>query len=374
MDKLVFIPPTVLFLAGLLWLGLGVQQANEGRITIRTDMSENVRTSMAGTDTVNAGTVVDLVLEKKEGRPESGTVFWLVKGPLDTLGFHTKEPSLRLTRLGNYKITAFENQRAIYTSEVAVVEGRKVMTETGPTDLRAGQTFTASDRSNFAASKKRWMVSDESGRIVAEEEDQNEFKWKTRTAGDYKVALIYLDEAGNEISRNTTSVAITAPPPPKSAAPRTAPTAKPAGDKSVILSLAETALPFYYNFSDPKNEASYLMLNSYSAKIQPSEELMLNHFIAYLKAGKYELSVFKNGNLAFQEKANLGSDRAWEFGLSKLGRIASKDRIEIKLSVTEGSAFARPANAANLQSDYFNIDFEGGNQWIFNVDMNVQGQ
>lgn len=374
MDKLVFIPPAIVFLAGLLWAGFGVQHDEEGVITLRTEIPENVRTSPAGADTVNSGTVIDLVLTLNDGSPESNAVFWLVQGPADTLGFHTKEPSLRLSRLGTYRVTAFEHQRVITTSEIAVVEGRKVMAETGPTELRAGQTFTAADRSNFAAANKRWLVVDDNDRIVTEEENVDEFSWKVRSAGNYQVALIYLDEQGNEISRNTTPVNVLAPPKPARNPAASAPAGKPAPSRNVVLSMAATALSFYYDASDPANEPAFLMQPTFTAVIQPSEELQINHFIAYLKAGKYDLLVFKNGKQAFEERANLGSDRAWEFGLSKLGRITEKDRIELKLTVTKGSVFTRSGSVAKSKSDYFMIDFDGGHQWIFNVDMNVQGQ
>lgn len=374
MDKLIYIPPAVLLLIGAgLLIGFN-QSPPDAWIDFRTDDSEAVRQHTDGKDSINSGAIIDLILRKGEEAEIRGDLFWMVLGPVDTAGFHSKKPGMRFSRLGNYRIEVYENQKLMAVTEAAVVEGRKVKTEIGKTELKAGEVFTATDKSNFEGASKRWTVIDDRGNTVEEKEDIDEFSWRIRSAGNYTVALTYVNEAGEEIGKNLTPVTATAPPrPAPRAAASKAPAAKPPKQTSV-LSMATSALNYSYDSSDPDIKSQYREKSSYTSQIVARDDLRINHFIAYLSKGRYTFQVSKNGEEVFTENVNLSSDRAWEFGLSKLGRLTEDDTVEIRLDTDGGKVFMRPARSGDLKNAYFHTTFEGGEQWIFNVDMNVQGR
>lgn len=374
MDKLTYIPTAVLLLIGIgLLIGFSPGTTN-ARIDYRTDDPEAVKLHKSGKDSINAGSVVDLILRKGEEAEIRGDLFWMVIGPLDTMGFHSKKPGMRFSRLGEYRIEVYESQRLMAVADAEVVEGRKVMTETGKTELKAGETFTAIDRSNFEGASKRWKVIDDNGNTVEEKEDVDEFSWHIKSAGNYTVALTYVNEAGEEIGKNLTPVKATAPPPPRRTTTAATPSKSKPPKQTGVLSMATTALGYSYNSSDPDIKTKYKEKSSYSSVIVAKEDLRINHFIVYLGSGQYTFTVAKNGKEVFTENVNLSYDRAWEFGLSKLGRLAENDDVKIMMTTNNGKVFMRPASAADRNTSIFEASFDGGDQWIFNMDMNVKGK
>lgn len=374
MDKLTYIPTAVLLLIGVgLLIGFS-PGTTDARIDYRTDDPEAIRLHKNGKDSINAGSVVDLILRKGEDAEIRGDLFWMVIGPLDTMGFHSKKPGMRFSRLGDYRIEVYESQKLMAVTDAEVVEGRKVMTETGKTELKAGETFTATDKSNFEGASKIWTVIDERGNTVEEKEDVDEFSWRIKSAGNYTVALTYINDAGEEIGKNTTPVNATAPPRPAPRPRGTKPaTVKPEKQTSV-LSMAVSALSYSYNSGDTDIKSKYREKPSYASKIVAQGNLRINHFIVYLSNGQYAFKVSKNGKEVFTENVNLSYDRAWEFGLSKLGRLAEGDVVEISLNTEGGKVFVRPARRADLENSFFHANFGESDQWIFNMDINVEGK
>ncbi len=373
MDKLTYIPPLIIAFLGLILLALNIKPAFEGEMDFRTEKAEAITRVPNAPDSIQVGTAADLLLRVPDGELFDGDIFWLISGPRDTVGYHSRKPGVRFNQLGNYTLSAYHRQRELISHDVIVVEGREVRMHVGSAELKAGEEFKASDRSNFSSASRKWQVRDSRDRLLVEQEDVEDFAWKAPSAGEFVVALIYLDDQGEEVGRKNMPIEVAPPPAPvRRAAPKaTAP--KPKTPKVSVLSVAASALPFNYRGQDVDPDKDYKSKQVYKADFVAKQDLQLNHIIAYLKAGEYEIRVSRNGEEVFRDNVRLNSDRAWEFGFSRLGRIERDDQLQISLHTAEGKVFTRRPKASDVSNPYFSIEFEGAEQWMFNADLNVSG-